>query len=76
MKMAKQGVKDAMTKSKIVFYKDRLANSSVKDMHRTVNELLNKDSNPVPDTESPSHLVGKVQKIRSDVDKLGDNCRL
>ena len=70
-----------MTKSKIVYYKDILANSSVKDMYRTVNELLNKDSNPLPDTESPSHLanefgqffVDKVQKIRSEVDKLCDN---
>ena len=70
-----------VTKSKIVYFKDRLANSGVKDMYRTVKELLNKDSNPLPDTESPSHLanefgqffVGKVQKISSEVDKLGDN---
>ena len=79
---AKQVVKDTVTKSKIVYHKDRLANSSVKDMYRTVNELLNKDSNPLPDNESPSNLanefgqffVGKVQKIRSEIDKLGDNC--
>ena len=61
------------------FYKDRLENCNVKDMYRIVKELLNKDNNPIPDSECPSQLanefgdffIGKVQKIRNEVDRIG-----
>ena len=48
-------------------------------MYRIVKELLNKDNNPIPDSECPSQLanefgdffIGKVQKIRNEVDRIG-----
>ena len=65
---------------KTVYYKNRLSDvSCVKDMHKVVGELLNRDSSLIPDTDNPSalanefddtfFLIGKVCKIRNEVDK-------
>jgi exonuclease III len=77
-KTSKQTVKDLVTDSKTLYYKARLSDAScVKDMYKVVGELLNKDSSSLPDTDNPSALankfgdffIGKVDKIRNEVDK-------
>ncbi len=76
---SKQTVKDLVSNSKTVYYKDRLNNAScAKDMYKVVGELFNKDSRPIPDSDNPCALanefgdffIGKVNKIRNEVDSL------
>ena len=75
---SKQNVNDLIRESKTEYYKDRLNNCSVKDMYKTVNELLNKTNKAIPNTDCPEDLVndfsrffiGKVNKIRNEVDGM------
>ena len=56
--VSRQNVKDLVLESKTVYYKNKFENSScIKDMYNVVKELLNKDSNPVPDTDNTMDLA-------------------
>ena len=87
--VSRQNVKDLVLESKTVYYKNKFENSScIKDMYNVVKELLNKDSNPVPDTDNTMDLansfgeffIGKVNRIRDEVDKcamsMSDNVQM
>ncbi len=76
---SKKMVKETISHEKSEFYLNRLSNCSSKDMYKTVNELLNKQSKPLPDCKSPTELANKfgyfftdkVSKIRGEFDKSG-----
>jgi hypothetical protein len=76
---SKQTVNETIRTAKVAYYNDRLNTCSIKDMHKTVNELLNNNSKALPDTDCPEDLandfgkffVGKVSKIRNEVDNMG-----
>ncbi|XP_072021334.1 uncharacterized protein [Amphiura filiformis] len=80
--VSKQVVNDAIRAAKTVHYSDKLNNCSVKDMFKTVNELLNNTNKALPDTDCPEDLanefgkyfVQKVTNIRNEVDGLVSNC--
>ena len=73
---AKRAASDSIALEKSRFYADKFDNCNAKDMYRTVNELLNVNSNNLPDCESTVELannfsdyfLGKVDKIRQELD--------
>ncbi len=75
---SKQNVNDTIRIAKTAYYNDRLNTCSIKDMYKTVNELLNNNNRALPDTDCPADLandfgnffVGKVTKIREEVDNM------
>ena len=42
---------------------DRLNNCSVKDMYKTVNELLNKTKKAIPNTDCPEDLANDFSRF-------------
>ena len=68
--------------AKSEFYQEKLSNFSTTDMYRTINELLNKNIKPLPDSCSSSDLAEsfgnfftqKIQKIRHEVDNSVTRC--
>ena len=73
---AKRAASDSIALEKIRFYADKFDNCNAKDMYRTVNELLNINSNNLPDCETTVELannfsdyfLGTVDKIRQELD--------
>jgi len=73
-------VVDIICKEKKSYYNEKLLNCSIKDMHKTINTLLNQNQRVLPDSTSPSvlandfsnYFVGKVHTIRSNIDKVTD----
>ena len=73
---AKRTASDSIALEKSRFYADKFDNCNAKDMYRKVNELLNVNSNNLPDCESTVELannfsdyfLGKVDKIRRELD--------
>ena len=60
---AKQNVNDIIREAKTAHYSDRLNSCSVKDMFKTVNELLNKNNRALPDTDCSVDLVNDFGKL-------------
>lgn len=55
---SKQTVSDVICSTKKQYYENKLNNCSVKDMFKTVNELLHRSNKTLPDTNSPLDLEG------------------
>ena len=68
---SKQKVSDQIRSAKTSYYDNKLNNCSVKDMFKTINELLHTSNKAIPDTQCPEDLandfgrffVGKVTTI-------------
>jgi hypothetical protein len=81
---AKRAAVDTITLEKSRYYADKFADCNVKDMYRTVNELLNVNGISLPDGDSSidlatsfcEHFVGKVIKIRREIDENVSNSDL
>ena len=73
---AKCAASDSIALEKSRFYADKFDNCNAKDMYMTVNELLNDNSNNLPDYESTVELannfcdyfLGKVNIISQELD--------
>ena len=73
--VSKQNVKDHICNAKKKYYENKLTNCSVKDMYKTVNELLHKSNKAIPDTDSPADLANDfgqffVEKVNRYVMRL------
>ena len=75
---SKQNVTDHIHNAKKSYFESKFNDCSVKDMYKTVNELMYTSNKTIPDTDSPMDLandfgqffVGKVNKIREEVDSI------
>ena len=78
---ARRASADIISAEKSKFYSNKVIDCNAKDMHRSVNELLNVTTNVLPDCDSPENLannfctyfVGKVNKIRNELDSRASN---
>ncbi len=74
---AKKHVKNLTVVTKQTYFKERLSDCNAKDMYRTLNSLLNKDTQHLPYYDSAISLanlfsnffVNKIEKIRDELDK-------